>query len=74
MGADTRVTAVQRWLARVLQGRIASAAVRVELADGSSSYTGPEPASGSLIVRDARVLLGLLVNPDRKSTRLNSSH
>jgi cyclopropane-fatty-acyl-phospholipid synthase len=59
----TRVNAIQRWLAGVLQDRIAGAAVRVELADGSSSYAGPEPASGSLIVRDARVILGLLVNP-----------
>ena len=59
----TRVSAVQRWLAGILQERIASAAVRVELADGSSAYAGPEPASGSLVVRDARVILGLLVNP-----------
>jgi cyclopropane-fatty-acyl-phospholipid synthase len=63
MGPDTRVGAVQRWLAGILQARIAPAAVRVELADGSSAYAGPEPASGSLIVRDARVLLGLLINP-----------
>jgi len=63
MGPDTRVGAVQRWLAGILQARIAPAAVRVELADGSSAYAGPEPASGSLVVRDARVLLGLLVNP-----------
>jgi cyclopropane-fatty-acyl-phospholipid synthase len=57
-----RASAVQRWLAGILQRRIAQAAVRVELADGSSVYSGPEPA-GSLIVRDARVLLGLLINP-----------
>jgi cyclopropane-fatty-acyl-phospholipid synthase len=63
MGPHTRVSAVQRWLAAVLQTRIAPAAVRVELADGTSTYAGPEPASGSLIVRDARVILGLLVNP-----------
>jgi cyclopropane-fatty-acyl-phospholipid synthase len=62
MGPDTRVSAVQRWLAGILQARIAPAAVRVELADGSSAYAGPEPA-GSLVVRDARVLIGLLVNP-----------
>ena len=60
---DTRVSAVQRWLAGILQNRIAAAAVRLELADGSSMYSGPEPASGSLIVRDMRALLGLLVNP-----------
>jgi cyclopropane-fatty-acyl-phospholipid synthase len=59
----TRVNAVQRWLARVLQDRIAPAAVRLELADGSSTYAGPEPASGSLVVHDTRVILGLLVNP-----------
>jgi cyclopropane-fatty-acyl-phospholipid synthase len=59
----TRVSAVQRWLAGILQDRIAPAAVRLELADGSSDYAGPEPASGSLVVRDTRVILGLLVNP-----------
>ena len=63
MDPHSRVSAVQRWLAGILQARIAPAAVRVELADGSSAYAGPEPASGSLIVRDARVILGLLVNP-----------
>jgi cyclopropane-fatty-acyl-phospholipid synthase len=63
MDPHPRVSAVQRWLAGILQARIAPAAVRVELADGSSAYAGPEPASGSLIVRDARVILGLLVNP-----------
>src|SRR5688572_31605116 len=56
------VSAVQRWLAGILQDRIAPAAVRLELADGTSTYAGPEPESGALIVRD------------RKSTRLNSSH
>ena len=61
MGA--RVSGVQRWLAGILQDRIAPAAVRLELADGSSAYAGPEPASGSLVVRDTRVILGLLVNP-----------
>jgi len=59
----TRVSAVQRWLAGILQDRIAPAAVRLELADGTSAYAGPEPASGSLVVRDTRVILGLLVNP-----------
>jgi cyclopropane-fatty-acyl-phospholipid synthase len=63
VGPHARVSAVQRWLAGVLQDRIAPAAVRVELADGTSSYRGPEPASGALIVHDTRVLLGLLVNP-----------
>ena len=63
MGPHMRVSAVQRWLAGILQDRIAPAAVRLELADGSSMYTGPEPPSGSLIVRDMRALLGLLVNP-----------
>jgi cyclopropane-fatty-acyl-phospholipid synthase len=63
MGPHTRVSPVQRWLAGILQDRIAPAAVRVELSDGSSRYAGPEPASGSLVVRDTRVILGLLVNP-----------
>jgi cyclopropane-fatty-acyl-phospholipid synthase len=63
MGPHTRVSAVQRWLAGILQDRIAPAAVRLELADGTSTYAGPEPESGALIVRDTRVILGLLVNP-----------
>ena len=63
MGGHTQVSAIQRWFASILQHRIAPAAVRLELADGSSTYAGPEPVSGSLIVRDTRVILGLLVNP-----------
>ena len=63
MGPHMRVSAVQRWLARFLQERIAPAAVRLELADGTSPYAGPEPASGSLIVHDTRVIMGLLFNP-----------
>jgi cyclopropane-fatty-acyl-phospholipid synthase len=63
MGPHSRVSAVQRWLAGILQDRIAPAAVRLELADGTSTYAGPEPESGSLVVRDTRVILGLLINP-----------
>ncbi|MBI2828994.1 MAG: class I SAM-dependent methyltransferase [Acidobacteria bacterium] len=63
MGLNTRIGAVHRWLATILQGKIAPAAVRLELADGGSTYAGPEPPVGTLVVRDARTLLGLLVNP-----------
>lgn len=63
MDPHPRIGAVHRWLAAILQSTIASAAVRVELADGSSTYAGPEPPVGALVVRDARTVLGLIVNP-----------
>ena len=63
MGPHTRIGAVHRWLAAILQRKIAPAAVRLELADGSSTYAGPDPPLGALIVHDAQTVLGLLINP-----------
>ena len=63
MDHTPRIGTVHRWLAALLQSKIAPAAVRVELADGSSTYAGPEPSVGALVVRDAKTLLGLIVNP-----------
>ena len=63
MGQDRRIGAVHRWLAAILQRKIAPAAVRLELADGSSTYAGPDRPVGALVVRDARTVLGLLVSP-----------
>jgi len=63
MGHTPRIGTVHRWLAALLQSKIAPAAVRLELKDGSSTYDGAEPAVGALVVRDARMVLGLLVNP-----------
>jgi cyclopropane-fatty-acyl-phospholipid synthase len=53
---------VHRRQAAILQKRLAAAAVRLELWDGSSDYRGTEPI-GALIVHDARTLRGLLLNP-----------
>jgi cyclopropane-fatty-acyl-phospholipid synthase len=53
---------VHRRLAAILQRRLAAAAVRLELWDGSSDYRGIEPI-GALVVRDAWTLRGLLINP-----------
>ena len=50
-------------LASLLQRRLARARVRLELWDGSSAYTGPEPAVGTLVFRDARALRGVLFDP-----------
>ena len=63
MGRHVRIGALHRWLAAILQDKIARAGVRVELADGSSTYAGPEPTVGALVVHDARAILGLLINP-----------
>ena len=58
------VSWMTRGLARLLQRRLAPARVRLELWDGSSSYAGPEPAVGALVVHDARTLRRVLLNPD----------
>ena len=63
MAQGPRLGTVHRWLAAILQEKIATVSVRLELADGSSTYAGPEPSVGALVVRDAQTLLGLLVNP-----------
>jgi len=53
-----------RWLGERVQRSIEAAAVRLELWDGSSSYAGPQPSIGDLIVLDRRTLLGLAINPE----------
>ena len=64
MGARSRVSLVDRWLAAALQTRLARAAVRVELWDGSIDYDGPRPAAGDLVARDRGTLLGLILRPN----------
>jgi cyclopropane-fatty-acyl-phospholipid synthase len=59
-----RVTAIDRALASRLQRSIQSSAVRVELWDGTSPYSAPQPSIGDLVVRDRRTLLGLIVDPE----------
>ncbi len=54
---------LSRRLAHLLQAQLAPAAVRLELWDGSSPHTAPQPAIGTLVVRDARTLRAVLVNP-----------
>jgi cyclopropane-fatty-acyl-phospholipid synthase len=61
---STHVHLPDRWLAARIQRSIEPAAVRLELWDGSSSYAGPHPPLGDLVVRDRRTLLGLVFNPD----------
>jgi cyclopropane-fatty-acyl-phospholipid synthase len=53
-----------RWLAARVQRTIDSAAVRLELWDGSSTYKGRSHPIGDLVVRDRRTLIGLAVHPD----------
>jgi cyclopropane-fatty-acyl-phospholipid synthase len=53
---------IARRLADALQRTLEPAAVRLELWDRSSPYAGPPPI-GSMVVRDLRTLLGLIVNP-----------
>jgi cyclopropane-fatty-acyl-phospholipid synthase len=59
-----RVLFADRWLADRVQRMIEPAAVRLELWDGSSAYSGTRPAIGDLLVADRRTLLGLALNPD----------
>lgn len=54
---------LNRKLAAILQQQLAPAAVRLELWDGSSRYTGKQPAIGTLVVRDPRTLRAVLINP-----------
>jgi cyclopropane-fatty-acyl-phospholipid synthase len=53
-----------RWLAARLHAVIAPAAVRLELWDGTAFHETGRAPIGTLIVRDRRTLLGLIVNPD----------
>jgi cyclopropane-fatty-acyl-phospholipid synthase len=63
-GRSSRVTAVDRYLAARVQRTIEHVAVRLELWDGTSSYSSSAPPIGDLIVHDRRTLLGLVVNPE----------
>jgi cyclopropane-fatty-acyl-phospholipid synthase len=53
-----------RWLAAWLQRVIEPAAVRLELWDGSSPYSGSQTPIGSVLLHDRRALIGLLLDPD----------
>src|SRR5215813_9925703 len=53
-----------RWLAAHLQRAIAPAAVRLELWDGSSPYSGDTSPIGSVLMHDRAALIGLLIDPD----------
>jgi cyclopropane-fatty-acyl-phospholipid synthase len=53
-----------RWLAARLQRAIAPAAVRLELWDGSSPYSGDASPIGSVLVHDRAALIGLIIDPD----------
>jgi cyclopropane-fatty-acyl-phospholipid synthase len=59
-----RVHAPDRWLAARVQRMIEPAGVRLELWDGSSTYSGAREPLGDLLVGDRRTLLGLAFNPD----------
>lgn len=59
-----RARLFDRWLATHLQRVIEPAAVRLELWDGSSPYTGAHPPIGSVLVHDRTALLGLILDPD----------
>ena len=64
-GATARRAGVlDRWLAARLQAVIEPAAVRLELWDGTCSYAATHPPIGTLVLRDRRTLIGLLVDPD----------
>jgi cyclopropane-fatty-acyl-phospholipid synthase len=53
-----------RWLAARLQRAMAPAAVRLELWDGSSPYSGDTSPIGSVLVHDRAALIGLIIDPD----------
>lgn len=55
---------IDRWLAARVQSIIAPARVRLELWDGSSSYSHTERPIGDLVAHDRSTLFGLIVNPD----------
>lgn len=61
---SSAVRRVDRWLAARLQQRVAPAAVRIELWDGSSPWLARTRPIGDLVVGDRRVLVGLIANPD----------
>ncbi len=55
---------MDRWLASLVQRRIARAGVRLELWDGSSPALPGAPAIGALVARDRGTLFGLAFYPD----------
>jgi len=57
------VSWLNRRLAALLQQVLNPAAVRLELWDGSSPYAAAQSAIGTLVVRDARTLRAVLINP-----------
>jgi hypothetical protein len=59
-----RTGRIDRWLVAHLQRSIASAAVRLELWDGSSPYDDAAAPVGSLVIHDRRTLIGLALDPD----------
>jgi cyclopropane-fatty-acyl-phospholipid synthase len=62
--ALAHVTAIDRWMASVVQQSIAAASVRIELWDGTSPFPSSRVSVGDLIVRNRRTLFGLLTNPE----------
>jgi len=62
--ALAHVTAVDRWMASLVQQSIAAASVRIELWDGTSPFPSSRVPVGDLIVRNRRTLFGLLTNPE----------
>jgi cyclopropane-fatty-acyl-phospholipid synthase len=59
-----RVGTIERWLAARLQRTLERANVRLELRDGSSPFAKSRSPVGDLVVRDARTLLALILDPD----------
>jgi len=62
--SQVRARAFDHWIAARLQKMIEPAAVRVELWDGSSPYSGTRAPIGSVLVHDRGALIGLLLDPD----------
>jgi cyclopropane-fatty-acyl-phospholipid synthase len=54
---------LHRWLAGKLARTLGPARVGLELWDGALLYESPDPPIGTLIVRNARALRGLVFNP-----------
>jgi cyclopropane-fatty-acyl-phospholipid synthase len=59
-----RVGRIDRWLAARMQRMIAPTAVRLELWDGTSPYSGAATPLGTLVIHDRRTLIGIALNPD----------
>ena len=55
---------VDRWIARHVQQSIEGSGVGIELWDGSPAQRAPAAATGALVVRDRRALLGLAIDPE----------